>query len=48
MDFVGDEISTIHQIFQVYKNGFAFSLMNLGSLKGHEFWIALVNNTPIF
>jgi hypothetical protein len=33
---VGDERSKIHQFLWAYKDGCAFGLKDLGSLKGHE------------
>jgi hypothetical protein len=44
----GNERSVIHRFLQAHKDGFAFSLKDLGSLKDHEIWIEFANDTPIF
>jgi hypothetical protein len=45
---IKNEWSRIQQVLRSYKNGFAFNVNDLGSLKGHEICIELTNDMPIF
>jgi hypothetical protein len=45
---IRNEWSRIQQVLRSYKDGFAFNVNDLGSLKGHEICIELTNDMPIF